>query len=33
MRFGVNRDVLGSKFWLEIQAMIIAIASLASSIC
>ncbi len=30
MRFGVNRDVLGSKFWLEIQAMIIAIASLAS---
>ncbi len=30
MRFGVNRDVLGSKFWLEAQAMIIAIASLAS---
>ena len=25
MRFGVNRDVLGSKFWLEAQAMIIAI--------
>lgn len=30
MRFGVNRDVLGSKFWLRDTSKIIAIASLAS---
>ena len=30
VRFGENRVVLGSKFWLEVQAMILAMASLAS---
>lgn len=30
VRFGENRMVLGSKYWLEVQAMIIAVASLAS---
>jgi len=30
MRFGENRMVLGGKYWLEVRAMIIAVASLAS---